>query len=114
MAIKIIGTGCYIPENITSNQDFLQHEFYQADGTPFTIANESIIEKFQSITGIAERKYAKNHHNTSDLATLPPSEQSMMLALTLSSLTISSWGITLGMSVMVTPNRICCQLLQRE
>ena len=69
MAIKITGTGCYIPENITSNQDFLQHEFYQADGTPFAIANESIIEKFQSITGIAERKYAKNHHNTSDLAT---------------------------------------------
>ena len=68
MAIKITGTGCYIPENITSNQDFLQHKFYQADGTPFAIANESIIEKFQSITGIAERKYAKNHHNTSDLA----------------------------------------------
>ena len=69
MAIKITGTGCYIPENITSNQNFLQHEFYQADGTPFSIANKSIIEKFQSITGIVERKYAKNHHNTSDLAT---------------------------------------------
>ena len=69
MAIKITGTGCYIPENITSNQNFLQHEFYQADGTPFSIANKSIIEKFQSITGIIERKYAKSHHNTSDLAT---------------------------------------------
>ncbi|MCH2655676.1 MAG: ketoacyl-ACP synthase III [Flavobacteriales bacterium] len=69
MAIKITGTGCYIPEKITSNQNFLQHEFYQADGTPFSIANESIIEKFQSITGIIERKYAKSHHNTSDLAT---------------------------------------------
>ena len=69
MAIKITGTGCYIPENITSNQNFLRHEFYQADGTPFSIANKSIIEKFQSITGIVERKYAKNHHNTSDLAT---------------------------------------------
>ena len=56
MAIKITGTGCYIPENITSNQNFLQHEFYQADGTPFSIANKSIIEKFQSITGIVERK----------------------------------------------------------
>ena len=69
MAIKITGTGCYIPENINSNQNFLQHEFYQADGTPFSIANESIIEKFESITGIVERKYAKNHRNTSDLAT---------------------------------------------
>ena len=69
MAIKITGTGCYIPENITLNQNFLQHEFFQADGTPFSIANDLIIEKFQSITGIVERKYAKNHHNTSDLAT---------------------------------------------
>lgn len=69
MAIKITGTGCYIPENVTSNRDFLKHEFFQADGTPFTTENEAIIEKFQSITGISERKYAKNHHNASDLAT---------------------------------------------
>ena len=66
MAIKITGTGCYIPENITSNRDFLKHEFFQADGSLFTIANEAIIEKFQSITGISERKYAKNHHTASD------------------------------------------------
>ena len=43
--------------------------FFQADGSLFTIANEAIIEKFQSITGISERKYAKNHHTASDLAT---------------------------------------------
>ena len=69
MAVKITGTGCYIPENVTSNRDFLKHEFFQADGSPFTTENEAIIEKFQSITGILERKYAKNHHNASDLAT---------------------------------------------
>ena len=46
MAIKITGTGCYIPENITSNRDFIKHEFFQADGSLFTIANEAIIEKF--------------------------------------------------------------------
>jgi 3-oxoacyl-[acyl-carrier-protein] synthase-3 len=69
MAIKITGTGCYIPENITSNRDFLKHEFFQADGSLFKIANEAIIDKFQSITGISERKYAKNHHTASDLAT---------------------------------------------
>ena len=49
--------------------ELLKHEFFQADGSPFTTENEAIIEKFQSITGILERKYAKNHHNTSDLAT---------------------------------------------
>ena len=69
MAIKITGTGCYIPENVTLNREFLEHEFFQADGSPFKIANQAIIEKFQSITGISERKYAKNHHNTSELAT---------------------------------------------
>ena len=69
MAIKITGTGCYIPDNITSNLDFLQHEFFQADGSPFTTENKAIIDKFQSITGISERKYAKNNHNASDLAT---------------------------------------------
>ena len=31
MAIKITGTGCYIPENVTSNRDFLKHEFFQAE-----------------------------------------------------------------------------------
>ena len=31
MAIKITGTGCYIPENVTSNRDFLEHEFFQAE-----------------------------------------------------------------------------------
>ena len=68
LKLQVLGV---IFQNITSNQDFLQHEFYQADGTPFSIANESIIEKFQSITGIVERKYAKSpQHN--DLATLRP------------------------------------------
>jgi len=69
MGVKITGTGCYIPENITANRDFLQHAFYQSDGTPFSIDNQSIIEKFQSITGIEERKYAKDHNMASDLAT---------------------------------------------
>jgi len=67
MNIKISGTGCYIPSEIEKNEDFHQHEFLNHDGSAFKHPNEVIIKKFKSITGIDERRYAKNHHTTSDL-----------------------------------------------
>lgn len=68
MRIKIIGTGSYIPEQITTNEDFLHHSFLNSDGSAFEVKNDVIIEKFTSITGIEERRYAKEHHTASDLA----------------------------------------------
>ncbi|RAV30842.1 3-oxoacyl-ACP synthase III family protein [Sinomicrobium soli] len=68
MNIKITGTGCYIPSEKESNSAFLQHEFFDSDGVPFDTPNETIIEKFEAITGIAERRYAKTELNTSDIA----------------------------------------------
>lgn len=68
MSTKIIGTGSYIPEQVTTNADFLNHHFHNADGSAFEVGNDVIIEKFKSITGIEERRYAKDHHMTSDLA----------------------------------------------
>ena len=68
MGIKIIGTGSYIPEQITTNEDFLHHNFVNSDGSAFEVKNDVIIEKFTSITGIEERRYAKEHHTASDLA----------------------------------------------
>ena len=68
MSIKITGTGSYIPLLTKKNSDFLNTNFLNADGTAFKVSNEVIIKKFKSITGIEERRYAKNHHNTSDLA----------------------------------------------
>lgn len=68
MRIKIIGTGSYIPEQITTNEDFLHHSFLNSDGSAFEVKNDVIIEKFKSITGIEERRYAKEHHTASDLA----------------------------------------------
>lgn len=70
MNIGITGTGCYLPSIVTENKDFSQHEFLNEDGTPFSNSNEVIIEKFKAITGIAERRYATNDLNTSDLAFL--------------------------------------------
>ncbi|HLV15396.1 MAG TPA: ketoacyl-ACP synthase III [Xanthomarina sp.] len=68
MAIKITGTGSYIPNNVAKNEDFIQHEFLNEDGTSINHHNDIIIKKFKAITGIGERRYAEDHHNTSDLA----------------------------------------------
>ena len=69
MPIKITGTGSYIPKKIVKNDEFIGRDFFDKDGNPYPISNKEIIEKFQSITGIKERRYADNDHNTSDLAT---------------------------------------------
>jgi 3-oxoacyl-[acyl-carrier-protein] synthase-3 len=68
MNIKITGTGSYVPNNVLKNNDFLNHSFLTNDGTPFEIENKEIIEKFSSITGIKERRYAAKSENSSDLA----------------------------------------------
>ncbi|MBA22080.1 MAG: 3-oxoacyl-ACP synthase, partial [Flavobacteriales bacterium] len=53
---------------VLKNNDFLNHSFLTNDGTPFEIENKEIIEKFSSITGIKERRYAAKSENSSDLA----------------------------------------------
>jgi 3-oxoacyl-[acyl-carrier-protein] synthase-3 len=70
MKIGITGTGCYIPSVVTKNKDFEDQHFLDADGTSFGHPNALIIEKFQAITGIEERRYAKKELNTSDLGFL--------------------------------------------
>jgi 3-oxoacyl-[acyl-carrier-protein] synthase-3 len=67
MNIKITGTGSYIPDTIEKNENFHQHEFLNTDGSQIEHTNEVIVDKFQAITGIAERRYAKAHLNSSDL-----------------------------------------------
>lgn len=70
MNIKITGTGSYIPANIEKNEDFHNHEFLNSDGSSINATNEVIVGKFKAITGIDERRYAKPHLNTSDIAFL--------------------------------------------
>lgn len=70
MRIGIKGTGSYVPAKIVANKEFEQHEFLNADGTLFKYENPVIIEKFKSITGISERRYAEKNLNTSDIAFL--------------------------------------------
>jgi 3-oxoacyl-[acyl-carrier-protein] synthase-3 len=70
MAIKIIGTGSYIPNRIEKNEDFYQHSFLNVDGSEINSENEVIVEKFKAITGISERRYADHQLTSSDLGFL--------------------------------------------
>lgn len=67
MNIKITGTGSYIPDTIKKNDNFLEHTFLNTDGSLINNPNNVIIEKFEAITGIAERRYAQDNQNSSDL-----------------------------------------------
>lgn len=67
MAIRITGTGSFIPGKIERNANFNKHEFLNNDGSILKHDNDVIIEKFKAITGIGERRYADNNLNTSDL-----------------------------------------------
>ena len=63
----ITGTGTYIPTVQKENNKFSNHRFLNEDGTELSNSNDVIIDKFKSITGIEERRYADSKYNTSDL-----------------------------------------------
>ena len=67
MNIKISGIGSYIPEKSISNTDFSDHVFLNEDGSPFGYPNEVVVNKFKSITGIENRRYANDQYTSSDL-----------------------------------------------
>lgn len=69
MATIITGTGSYIPSVVKTNQSFVNNSFYAENGELIATPNEEIVEKFKDITGIAERRYADNNENTSEMAT---------------------------------------------
>jgi len=66
----IIGTGSYIPTRRVHNKNFLRNEFYNSDGKKFDKTNKEIINKFEKITGITERRYVTDDLVTSDIAFL--------------------------------------------
>jgi len=64
----IIGTGSYIPQKIVKNSDFLNHNFYDVDGARIDKTPQEIVEKFEEITGIKERRYVTDDLLTSDIS----------------------------------------------
>ncbi|HPB25578.1 MAG TPA: hypothetical protein PLE11_07435, partial [Bacteroidales bacterium] len=64
----ITGTGSYVPSRKVSNEDFMHHEFFDSDGLKLKNDNREIIDKFQEITTIEERRYLSDDLVTSDIA----------------------------------------------
>ena len=62
------GTGSYVPARQVKNDAFLNNEFFESSGEKIETPNESIVQKFEEITTISERRYAEDHEVTSDLA----------------------------------------------
>ena len=69
MSFKITGSGSYIPKLTKVNDDFLDSQFFDKNGSSFENSNSEIIDKIVSITGIKERNYVSEKLNSSDLAT---------------------------------------------
>jgi 3-oxoacyl-[acyl-carrier-protein] synthase-3 len=63
----ITASGSYIPDVVIKNKDFIDHKFYDAEGTPFEKNPEDTIEKFRQITDIEERRYVSNDLVASDI-----------------------------------------------
>lgn len=68
MPSVITGSGCYIPKRRIGNEDFLSHEFFDADSSRLAKSNQEITEKFLEITTIAERRYVTDDLVASDIA----------------------------------------------
>ena len=66
----ITGSGCYIPDFIKTNKDFIGHNFYDEDSKALGIDPKIIIEKFKKITGIQERRYASSNVESSCMASI--------------------------------------------
>jgi 3-oxoacyl-[acyl-carrier-protein] synthase III len=70
----ITGSGCYIPPVVVKNSDFENSVFLNEDGSRIETPGKEIVEKFELITDIIERRIAEPQHNTSDLATFAARE----------------------------------------
>jgi 3-oxoacyl-[acyl-carrier-protein] synthase-3 len=64
----ITGTGSYIPPVRVPNDTFLDRDFRTADGKVLEKSNADMLQQFEGITGIRERRYAPDGVVTSDMA----------------------------------------------
>jgi len=64
----IASTGSYIPPVRVPNEEFMGHDFRTAEGEKLAKANAEILQQFEAITGIRERRYAPPGLVVSDIA----------------------------------------------
>lgn len=70
MKVIITGSGSYIPTRVAKNVSFEKNQFYNPDGSLIETAGKMVVDKFQEITGIGERRYLDEKMVTSDMAFL--------------------------------------------
>jgi 3-oxoacyl-[acyl-carrier-protein] synthase-3 len=71
---RIIATGSYIPTQVIPNSSFSDSEFYDLDGKKIDLPTSEIIAKFESITGIKERRFVENNLVASDIGAFAAQE----------------------------------------
>jgi 3-oxoacyl-[acyl-carrier-protein] synthase-3 len=64
----IIGTGSHIPEIAVGSDRFLDYDFRGPDQKKIDKPNREILDQFEAITGIRERRYVPDHLLASDIA----------------------------------------------
>ena len=64
----IAGTGSHIPAVCVKNDHFLRHDFRGPDQKKIDKPNAEIVQQFEAITGIRERRYVPHELVTSDIA----------------------------------------------
>ena len=64
------GTGSCIPSVVVKNSHFVNYPFMNEDGSRIETPGEEIVEKFQQITDIRERRYAEPNQTTSDMGAI--------------------------------------------
>jgi 3-oxoacyl-[acyl-carrier-protein] synthase III len=64
----IVGTGSHIPSVVVKNDAFMQHEFRDAGHKKIEKTNCEILQQFEAITGIRERRYVPDNLVASDIA----------------------------------------------
>lgn len=70
MRTVITGTGSFIPVDIKKNRDFTTHDFYDENQQRISSEPAEIVSKFEQVTGIYARRYARTDMNASDMATV--------------------------------------------
>ncbi|HVR41371.1 MAG TPA: ketoacyl-ACP synthase III [Thermoanaerobaculia bacterium] len=64
----IAATGCFIPPVRVANDAFLEHDFRTTGGAKINKTNREIVDQFEAITGIRERRYVSDDLVTTDIA----------------------------------------------
>ena len=63
----IVGTGSYVPDNVQKNEDFHHLTFFTENQEKIDTPAPEVTEKFESITGIRERRYVSEGTQSSDI-----------------------------------------------